>query len=661
MECVLESSSRPLKPHTVLPRRPAANFGGVGHLVHALIAYAPRRIALALLLLFVAGMTEAFGLLMLVPLLYVLDAANQPGNPGFVVETVARAAAAVGVELTLPVVLVVFLALAAVRSATAWQREVVLAGIRLGFVRHLQGRMYTAVAGSKWHRLLGRRQSDVQHVLLGGVDRIGQSVSVMLQLVVTSVLALVQLALAVLIAPAVSAAVLVTGATLLFLTRSMMRRSRTLGEELTGANRMLYGSVTDFLGGLKLAKSYNAERTHVEHFLEAIETVRRRRLAFTWAAGAARAVLSMGSAVALAGLIWFSASTVTLTMPELLLMVLIFSRVLPGLLRLQQNAQQLAHLLPAYSHVRAMYRSLRGDAEAAAGDGETRMALHDALAVRDVSFAYETGAGAEAGCGTETGPDAGSEAEATAGTAAPVLKDVSLKIPAGKITAIAGPSGSGKSTLADILLGLLEPRGGEVRVDGVPLAGSNTRRWRRSVAGVFQDPYLFHGTIRENLRWARPEATEAEMWRALRLAAAEEFVAALPKGLDTVTGDRGGWLSGGERQRIALARALIREPALLVLDEATSQLDAENERQILAVLESLRGRTTVVVIAHRPALLEGADRVVLLKSGRIAASGAWCDLAAEPAVRDAGAHGRFHPARPPGNGRDPALEGSRRP
>ena len=654
-----------MKPHTVLPRRLAANFGGTGHLVRVLIAYAPRRIALALLLLLVAGVTEAFGLLMLVPLLHVLDVAGRPGDPGIVVETVTRAAAAVGVELTLPVVLAVFLALAAVRSATAWQRGVVLSEIQLGFVRHLQGRMYTAVAEAKWDRLLARRQSDVQYALLGSVKHIGQSVSIMLQLVVTAVLALVQLALAVLLAPAVSAAVLVTGAALLFLTRSLMRRSRALGEELIGDNRALYGTVTDFLGGLKLAKSYNAERMHVERFLEVIETVRRRRLAFAWIAGSARAALSMGSAVALAGLVWFSMSTATLTMPELLLMVLIFSRVLPALFRLQQNAQQLVHLLPAYSHAQATYRSLRGDAEATAGDGETRMALRDALAVRDVSFAYETGAGAgagaeagaEAGSGTETGPGTGSEA----GTAAPVLKDVSLKIPAGKITAIAGPSGSGKSTLANILLGLLEPRGGEVRVDGVPLAGSNARRWRRSVAAVFQDPYLFHDTIRENLRWARPEATEAEMWRALRLAAAEEFVAALPKGLDTVTGDRGGWLSGGERQRIALARALIREPALLVLDEATSQLDAENERQILAVLESLRGHTTVVVIAHRPALLEGADRVVLLKSGRIAASGAWSDLAADPAVRDAGAHRRLHPARPPGNGRDPVLEGSRRP
>ena len=181
----------------------------------------------------------------------------------------------------------------------------------------------------------------------------------------------------------------------------------------------------------------------------------------------------------------------------------------------------------------------------------------------------------------------------------------------------------GKSTLVDILLGLIEPGAGEVRIDGRRLAGSDLRRWRRSVAYVPQDPYLFHDTIGANLRWARPEATEAELWEALRLAAAADFVAALPEGLGTVAGDRGARLSGGERQRIVLARALLREHALLLLDEATGQLDAATEERIVAALRSLRGRTTIVAVAHRPALMEAADRIVVLESGRVAAAGDW--------------------------------------
>ena len=670
----------PSGPRPGRSSRSPALFAEAGGLARALITYAPRKSVLALLLLLAAGVTEAFGLLMIIPLLHVVGFAARPGEESPVAEAVARAADAAGVELTLPAVLAVFLILAAVRSAVAWQRAVLLAGMRLGFTDRLRERLYAAVAGAKWEFLLGRRRSDVQHVLTGDVNRIGQGAFLLLQLAVTALLALAQIVLAVLISPSLTAATLATGAVLLFLTRSLVRRSRTLGEMLTGANRALYGSMTDFLGGLKLAKGYNAEGRHVRHFTETVAVMRERQLAFTRISSAARAGLDMGAALALAALVWFALSTAALPLPELLLMTVIFARLLPALFRLQQHAQALAHALPAYAHARAMHRALKEAAEAPAGRGGPRMELRSALTVRDVSFTYEAGAeawpgrgtatepgseagtgvknwlgrgtatepGSEAGTGvkdwlgrgtaaepgSEAGSGAGVEAGAAAGfgmgtgAAGPALKNISLDIPAGKMTAIAGPSGAGKSTLADVLLGLLAPGEGEVCVDGVPLAGPDLHRWRRSVACVPQDPYLFHDTIRANLRWAQPGATEAEMWQALRLAAADGFVAALPDGLDTVTGDRGGRLSGGERQRIALARALMRRPALLVLDEATGQLDAENERRILDALESLRGRTTVVAIAHSPALLEAADGIVRLESGRVAATGAWCELAA---------------------------------
>ena len=634
-------SDRRPEPSAARPGRSSrspAIFAEAGRLARALIVYAPRKSVLALLLLLAAGVTEAFGLLMIIPLLHVVGFAARPGEESPVAEAVARAADAAGVELTLPAVLAVFLILAAVRSAVAWLRAVLLAGMRLGFTDRLRERLYAAVAGAKWEFLLGRRRSDVQHVLTGDVNRIGQGAFLLLQLAVTALLALAQIVLAALISPSLTAATLATGAVLLFLTRSLMRRSRTLGEMLTGANRALYGSMTDFLGGLKLAKGYNAEGRHVRHFTETVAVMRERQLAFTRISSAARAGLDMGAAFALAVLVWFALSTAALPLPELLLITVIFARLLPALFRLQQHAQALAHALPAYAHARAMHRALKEAAETPAGRGGPRMELRSALTVRDASFTYETGT--EFGTGVEAGPAVGFGM--VAGAAGPALKNVSLDVPAGKMTAIAGPSGAGKSTLADVLLGLLAPSEGEVCVDGVPLAGPNLHRWRRSVACVPQEPYLFHDTIRANLRWAEPRATEAEMWQALRLAAADGFVAALPDGLDTVTGDRGGRLSGGERQRIALARALMRKPALLMLDEVTGQLDAENERRILEALESLRGRTTVVAIAHRPALLEAADGIVRLESGRVAATGSWRELAAAIMAIGGGGDGWTH-------------------
>ena len=571
----------------------------------ALAAHAPGRCALALLLLLTAGITEAFGIVMIVPLLHVIELTPQPGAGGPVVEAVVRAVDALGITLTLPTVLGVILGLAAVRSAVSWQRNVLLAGIRLEFIDRIRGDLYASVAAAKWEFLLSRRQSDVQHVLTSDVNRAGQGAYLILQLIVTVVLSAVQLALAFLVAPVISLAMLAVGAALLVLTRPLVRRSRDLGRQLSGSNRDLHASVTDFLGGLKLAKSHDAEGMHVRHFTDTTARMRHRQLAFTALSSAARAGLDMGVAVALATLAWVSLSTAALTVPELVIMVLIFMRVTPSLVRLQQTVQQLAHALPAYTHAQEVHQALRAAAETRAGDDEARMDLRHALSAHNVSFAHASSADRQ------------------------VLAGVDLVIRANEIVAIAGPSGAGKSTLADLLLGLIEPSAGEVRIDGTPLTGTDRHRWRRSVAYVPQEPYLFHDTIRANLSWARPRSTEAEMWRALRHAAADALVRSLPRELDTVVGDRGSRLSGGERQRITLARALLREPALLVLDEVTSALDAGNERQVLATLRRRRERMTVIVVAHRTALLEGADRVVLLDSGRIVATGPWSAIAPE--------------------------------
>jgi ATP-binding cassette subfamily C protein len=193
----------------------------------------------------------------------------------------------------------------------------------------------------------------------------------------------------------------------------------------------------------------------------------------------------------------------------------------------------------------------------------------------------------------------------------PVLRDFSATCPAGALTVVVGETGAGKTTLGDVLLGLLTPESGEVLVDGVPLHTLPRDTWRERVGYLAQEPMLFHGTIRENLLFARPAATNAQLEAALA-AAACDFVSRLPQRLDAPIGDRGVLLSGGERQRLALARALLREPDLLVLDEATSALDADTEARIVQTVRALRGRCTVVFCTHRDAVRAAADEVIRL-------------------------------------------------
>jgi ATP-binding cassette subfamily C protein len=180
-----------------------------------------------------------------------------------------------------------------------------------------------------------------------------------------------------------------------------------------------------------------------------------------------------------------------------------------------------------------------------------------------------------------------------------------------------GPSGAGKTTIADIILGLYAPDRGRVLIDDVPLAEIDLSSWRRLIGYVPQDLVLFHDTIQANVALGDPQIGEAEVRRALQMAGAWEFIAALPDGLRTHVGQSGAKLSGGERQRIALARALVCRPKLLVLDEVTSALDPRTEQQICANVRSLAGEVTVLAITHRPALLDIADRCYRVEAGRV--------------------------------------------
>ncbi|MCP3168801.1 ABC transporter ATP-binding protein [Myxococcus qinghaiensis] len=208
------------------------------------------------------------------------------------------------------------------------------------------------------------------------------------------------------------------------------------------------------------------------------------------------------------------------------------------------------------------------------------------------------------------------------------LRGVDLVVPAGKRVALVGPSGAGKTTLFSVLLGFLPSSGGRVLWDGVPLESLKPSSVRGQVAWVPQEPVLFSGTVRHNLRLGRPEATDAELWEALALAHAEDFVRALPGGLDESVGERGGRLSGGQKQRLALARAFLCKPSVLLLDEPTSALDAASEAAVGAGLESLMRGRTVLVIAHRLSTVRDADVIAVVEAGRVVESGTHAELLA---------------------------------
>jgi ATP-binding cassette subfamily C protein len=244
----------------------------------------------------------------------------------------------------------------------------------------------------------------------------------------------------------------------------------------------------------------------------------------------------------------------------------------------------------AYWSVRGLIDQVDGAREHATGDGVP--ALRRGIALRDVRVVYD-------------GPS--------------ILDGASLIVPVGQLTVVIGPSGAGKSTVADVVMGLVQPAAGAVLIDDVLLCTLDQRRWRALIGYVPQETFLLHDTVDRNVTLGDPDLSPADAEAALRLAGAWEFVAALPDGTATEVGERGMRLSGGQRQRLALARALVRQPLVLVLDEATAALDPATEADVCRTLQGLRGRVTMLAVCHQGPLIDAADNLYRVSDGSVTA------------------------------------------
>ena len=553
-----------------------------------------RRLA-GLSLLFVAtALTDGVGFFLLVPILQVL------ASPGGGRSPIVRGLMALGIPPTLQGLLVAFVLLIALRAVLVRARDIATNHLMLEFVDHLRARLLSSVGRAAWPFLARRRMSDVAKTFAADMLHIGGGTMYALRVPALLVLILVHAGVAIRLAPPLSVGTLACAGVLGFALRGQMRRVHELGRTATAAQEEIFHEMSEFLAGMKLAKSSAAEARHVAACLGATDALRSQQLALIRLNSASHMGFQIGAALAMALVVCIGSAVSRLPLAELVVLAAVFARMLPIVLEFVQRLQEFVHTLPAFTAVERLIAEHEQAAEQ--DDMGPAPALASELRLEDVSFRYDTLAG----------PD--------------VLQGVSLAIPAGRTIAVTGPSGSGKSTLADIVMGLLEPTRGRLAIDGLALERGRARAWRRSIAYVPQDCFLFRDSVRANLVWARPEADDRELWKALTLAAADGFVSALPRGLDTVIGDRGLRLSGGERQRLAFARAVLREPRLLVLDEATSALDTANERLVQEAIERMHGLTTILVIAHRVTTIRRADEIIVLAQGRILERGTWDEL-----------------------------------
>ncbi|HEX2092266.1 MAG TPA: ABC transporter ATP-binding protein [Longimicrobiaceae bacterium] len=548
----------------------------------------PRRSAGVTALLALAGAVEGVGLLALLPLLESVGPGGEASTP--VGRAVAGALHRLGARPSPGALLAVIGAAVFAKAGLRWLAMAQVGSSVAAVAAELRLRLLRALLAARWSHFAGIPAGRVA----GGLSRDAFWAALAYRDACAALAAALQLAAyaaaALLISWKLGVLALGAGIAVSAPLGLWVRVSRAAGVLQTGHSQALVTRAVDVLQAIKPIKAMGREEAYLSGLATETRGLRAAEEAHVRAAEGVRALQEPLLAVLVLGILFAALSWGKVDLPTVLVLAVLFQRMVGRFHAVQSEYQAMAAASGAYAALETQIVEAERSREPAAGSLPAPP-LASGIELAGVRFRHGE---------------------------RPVLEDVTLHVPAGSFVAVVGPSGAGKTTLLDLLAGLREPDAGEVRVDGVPLREIDPAEWRRRLGYVPQESALLHESVLANVLLREPGLDAAAAERALAEAGAEELVASLPDGLRTRVGERGLRLSGGERRRLALARALVGRPRLLLLDEATAELDPVSAAAIGRTLRALRGRTTIVAVTHHPELADAADAVYALSRGRLA-------------------------------------------
>jgi ABC-type multidrug transport system fused ATPase/permease subunit len=546
------------------------------------------------------GLGEGTSIVLLLPLLDRVGIVAQSAQ-GVANAVIQKGLALVGAHSTLEILMLVVVAATAqmiLSVALSWW------SIRLARSYQAQRRLelFAAFMRAKWSFLVDRKAGEMVNAITTESERLARALITALSLFGSAIVALIYVALSAFIAwqatlCLIGFAIAVSlGMTLLY------RKNYTLGRNLAPSNAQLQAMLEERFAGAKFIKA----SAGVDRALLEIEPVVRRISEINTVGsampGMVRSLLEYAGLIGVAIILVLTSTEFGIAPGNVIIVLALFGRLFPRVTTVHAQLYALGATVHAVEALNTLQTAAEGQAERQ--DRSTRQLMIEVpahLSVRNLQVKF---------------------GERLA------LDQINLTLAVPGLLAIVGRSGAGKSTLVHALLGLIEPNAGSVQFGPYDLASAPLGAWRRSIGYVPQETILFHTSIKGNLRLVNPAASESDLKTAARRAHALEFIEALPHGFETIIGDQGVKLSGGQRQRLGIARALLMNPALLIMDEAMSALDTESEAELIRTLDDLRKDIGILLVAHRLTAARSADIVCVFENGRVAESGSWNELMA---------------------------------
>jgi ATP-binding cassette subfamily C protein len=546
------------------------------------------------------GISESVSVVLLLPLLQRIGVAAA-SNQGFLTTLINRSLALVGAK-NAGEILAVVIVIATIQAILSLGLNWWTVRLAQSYQSRRQFELFGAFMRAKWTFIADRKAGEMTNAIVTECERLGRAFTICLSLLGSSVVAAVYIGLSAFVAWQATLSVVGFALATALAMVQLYRKGYAIGQSLAPLNAQLQSMLDEQFAAAKFIKASAGVDRATAQIQSLLQKLADAKKFDNVTPASVRVVLEYIALIGLASILVLTSGGLGVAPANVVIVLALFARLFPRMTALQAQLHYLNGNVHAIEAINKIQTAAECEAERQHGISEPlKIDKPAALTVRNLQVRF----------GERI-----------------VLDRISLQAPIPGLLAVVGRSGAGKSTLVHAVLGLIEPSAGSIQLGNYDLASAPLHAWRRAIGYVPQETILFHASIRENLKLVNSVASESDIETASQRAHALDFIKVLPAGFDTVIGDHGVKLSGGQRQRLGIARALLMNPALLIMDEAMSALDTESEAELLRTIEELRKQMGVLLVAHRLAAARAADVICVFEAGHIVEAGSWNELMA---------------------------------